>query len=159
MKFDAFCEAIFPLTYQTGQQRRIFANGLVPISDTDATIPDDNHDNSSHLESQSPLCTGHGILALIASGGKVICDLCGQTYLTPADLDDHLRDMHQVIRKKLMFGSRGVQDVERNSPLTVQDQNGQAGEAIKPLGAHKSHDANAQTAKLVCKFECSCMKI
>ena len=81
-------------------------------------------------------------------GGKVICDLCGQTYLTPADLDNHLRDMHQVIRKKLMFGSRGVQDAERNSPLTVQDQNGQAGEAIKPLGAHKSQDVNAQ-AKLV----------
>ena len=57
----------------------------------------------------------------------MICDLCGQTYLTPADLDDHLRDMHQVIRKKLMFGSRGIQEGGRNSPLTAQDQNEQTG--------------------------------
>ena len=35
--------------------------------------------------------------------------------------------MHQVIRKKLMFGSRGIQEGGRNSPLTAQDQNEQTG--------------------------------
>ena len=74
------------------------------------------------------MCISINLMALFPTdGGKVICDLCGQTYLTPADLDDHLQDMHQVIRKKLMFGSRGVQEGGRNSPLTAQDQNGKTG--------------------------------
>lgn len=103
-----------------------------------------------------------------SAGGSVICDLCGQTYLTPSDLDAHLKDMHQVIRKKLLFGSRGGgagaagdpagqprgdngaparQDAERGSPLAVQQQNEQSAPAppprldAKPLSAPRSSEA------------------
>ncbi len=63
----------------------------------------------------------------------MICDLCGQTYLTPADLDDHLRDMHQVIRKKLLFGSRGTPEAGAGHPLAAQNQNERVAEARRLL--------------------------